>query len=329
MSRNLFGYVAEQSKEKCEIPRLKINLYHDYEVEAVATAAQRLERKGYPVRVECIMVSDSYLMTHMGQKATSLQSSSAQKEFFQKMKRLTQEVSDAVASSFSSASRPFVLADMPDGSTTTPEKAIDHATQMMMVGADAVKLEIFSVDRFEIVQALSEAGIPVVSHLGYTPQNGENRSFANSLDEAVQLFEHARMARDAGSIGLVLERVNELVNQCLCRPSLYSIPIYSIFSGQADWGGQSLNVWDSIFKPDFPGMFFPDTATKSRTDYPQCYTEENLSVSMYELMRQTIAGDYPRSPVSKLPQSDLRKIICFDPWRTQDLWVDGLMTAAQ
>lgn len=316
MSHNLFGYVAEQSKERSDIPRLKINLYHDYEVAAVAKAAERLSNKGYPCRIECLMTSDSYLMTHMGKQATSLDSEQAQADFFQIMKGLTQEVVAATRQHFSAPTRPFVLADMPDGSTDTAEKAIDHASQMMEVGADAVKLEIFSEDRFDIVQSLSDAGIPVVSHLGYTPQSGENRSFGNSLEEAMQLFAHARLARDVGSIGLVLERVNELVNQCLCRPSLYSIPVYSIFSGQADWGGQSLNVWDSIFKPDFAGSFFPNTATKTRADFPDCYTEDALVLTMYELMRQTVAQEYPRSPASKLSQLDLRKVICTDPWRS-------------
>lgn len=67
MSHNLFGYLAEQSKESRETPRLKINLYRDYEVAAVASSAMKLLKEGLPCRVECVMVSDSYLMTHMGQ----------------------------------------------------------------------------------------------------------------------------------------------------------------------------------------------------------------------------------------------------------------------
>ncbi|WP_420548123.1 3-methyl-2-oxobutanoate hydroxymethyltransferase [Curvivirga sp.] len=314
MSHELFGYVADQNKDRNEVPRLKINLYRDYEVAAVAKASAYLQEEGFPCRVECVMISDSYLMTHMGKSETSLETEDAQAEFFDLMKGLTEEVADATNKHFPSTSRPFVLADMPDGSTATPDKAIYHALQMMDVGADAVKLEIFSEDRFEIVRALSEVGVPVVSHLGYTPQSGQNRAFGNSLEEAQKLFAHARRARDVGSIGLVLERVNELVNQCLCRPSTDSIPVYSIFSGKADWGGQSLNVWDSIFKPDFKGSFFPSTATRERADYPDCYTEEALTASMYELMRQAIVGEYPNSPMSKLQQQDLRKIICSDPW---------------
>ena len=321
MSQNLFGFLAEQSKENREVPRLKINLYRDYEVAAVANSAMQLREEGQPCRVECVMVSDSYLMTHLGQKATALDTPTAQEEFFGTMKSLTQEVADEVLQSFPKNIRPFILADMPDGSTADAESAIKNASQMLSVGADAVKLEIFSPDRFEIVEALANAGIPVISHLGYTPQNGENRSVGNSIEEALDLFAKARMARDAGSVGLVLERVNEFVNQCLCRPSLQGIPSYSIFSGQSDWGGQSLNVWDSIIKPDFKNSFFPNTATKTRADFPACYTKEALTDSMYELMRQAVTLAYPRSPVSKLTQADLRRIICTDPWRecTQEL----------
>lgn len=315
MSHNLFGYLAEQSKESRETPRLKINLYRDYEVAAVASSAMKLLKEGLPCRVECVMVSDSYLMTHMGQSATALETPAAQAEFFDTMKDLTKEVAGEVSRSFPANIRPFVLADMPDGSTADAESAIKNASQMLAVGADAVKLEIFSSDRFEIVNALTNAGIPVISHLGYTPQNGENRSVGNSIEEALDLFAKARMARYAGSIGLVLERVNEFVNQCLCRPSLHGIPSYSIFSGQSDWGGQSLNVWDSIIKPEFKNSFFPDTATKTRADFPECYTKETLAASMYELMRQAITLAYPRSPVSKLSQADLRQVICTDPWR--------------
>lgn len=315
MSQNLFGFLAEQSKESREVPRLKINLYRDYEVAAVANSAMQLRKEGLPCRVECVMISDSYLMTHLGRNATALETPAAQAEFFDMMKDLTEEVAEEVARSFPASSRPFVLADMPDGSTADAEGAIKNASQMLAVGADAVKLEIFSPDRFEIVTALTNAGIPVISHLGYTPQNGENRPVGNSIEEALDLFAKARMARDAGSVGLVLERVNEFVNQCLCRPSLHGIPSYSIFSGQSDWGGQSLNVWDSIIKPDFENSFFPDTATKTRADFPECYTKEALTASMYELMRQAITLSYPRSPVSKLTQADLRQVICTDPWR--------------
>lgn len=328
MSHNLFGFLAEQAKEHQKAPRLKINLYRNYEVSAVAKAAMQLLGEGLPCRVECVMISDSYLMTHLGKSATALATKSDQDEFFQVMKGLTKEVSDAVLADFPANIRPFVLADMPDGSTADAGTAIANAAQMLAAGADAVKLEIFSNDRFEIVHALTEAGIPVISHLGYTPQNGENRSVGNSADEAFELFAKARMARDAGSKGLVLERVNEFVNQCLCRPSLHGIPGYSIFSGQADWGGQSLNVWDSIMKPDFKSQFFPDTATKTRADFPECYTEEALYASMYELMRQSIETSYPRSPVSKLSQSDLRQIICADPWREAAPASKGRLRAA-
>ena len=315
MFQNLFGFLAEQSKEYQEVPRLKINLYHDYEVSAVASATIQLRKKGLPCRVECIMISDSYLMTHLGQSATALETASAQAEFFETLKDLTKEVSKEVRQSFPANISPFVLADMPDGSTADTESAIKNASQMLTAGADAVKLEIFSSDRFEIVNALTNADIPVISHLGYTPQNGQNRPVGNSIDEALDLFAKARMARDAGSVGLVLERVNEFVNQCLCKPSLHGIPSYSIFSGKSDWGGQSLNVWDSIIKPDFKNSFFPNTATKTRNDFPECYTKEALSASMHDLMRQAITLEYPRSPISKLNQTDLRRVICTDPWR--------------
>jgi ketopantoate hydroxymethyltransferase len=324
----LFGFLAEQSKENREVPRLKINLYRDYEVAAVASAAMKLRKEGLPCRVECVMISDSYLMTHMGQSATALETKEEQAEFFETMKDLTKEVAEEVSCGFPANIRPFVLADMPDGSTRNADIAIENASQMLAVGADAVKLELFSPDRFEIVEALAKAGIPVVSHLGYTPQNGENRPVGNSIDEALDLFAKARMARDAGSIGLVLERVNEFVNQCLCRPSLHGIPSYSIFSGQSDWGGQSLNVWDSIIKPDFKNSFFPNTATKTRADFPQCYTEEALTASMYELMGQAVALEYPRSPVSKLTQADLRRVICTDPWRENSQELRSSLRAA-
>lgn len=44
-------------------------------------------------------------------------------------------------------------------------------------------------------------------------------------------------------------------------------------------------------------------------------TKEALSASMHELMRQAITLEYPRSPISKLNQTDLRRVICTDPWR--------------
>jgi|SRR5947207_80427 len=106
--------------------------------------------------------------------------------------------------------RALVVADMPFGSYHgTVSDAVANAVRFIKeAGAEAVKIE---GPRVELVRALTEAEIPVVAHLGLTPQSlhrmGGYRVQARTVDTVLQLKADAQALADAGASVLVLEGV--------------------------------------------------------------------------------------------------------------------------
>lgn len=105
----------------------------------------------------------------------------------------------------------YLVADMPFLSAITPELAITNAGRYLTEAhADVVKLE---VDRrhVELVAAMSAASIPVMPHLGFTPQRtaqlGGPKVQGKSAATAIELIETARRMEQAGAVALLLEAV--------------------------------------------------------------------------------------------------------------------------
>ena len=125
----------------------------------------------------------------------------------------------AVVRGVKSSSRPDVpvIADMPFGSYASVDKGVENAVRLMQVGAHAVKIEGAGVRRYgelELFQSLREVGVPVMGHIGFTPQS------ALSLGSVVQgktryaaekLFDQARELESAGCFAVVLEAMTEEV----------------------------------------------------------------------------------------------------------------------
>jgi len=105
----------------------------------------------------------------------------------------------------------FLIADMPFLSYGTPEQALDTAARLMKdAGADAVKLE-GGVEVAPIVEALTRAGVPVLGHVGLTPQTasalGGYKLQGKDEESARRIVEGARALEAAGCWGVVLELV--------------------------------------------------------------------------------------------------------------------------
>lgn len=106
--------------------------------------------------------------------------------------------------------RALVVADMPFMSfQVSPEDALRNAGRLMAEGgAGAVKLE-GGVTMAETVARITGAGIPVMGHVGLTPQSvhqlGGYRVQAKETAAAVQLLEDCRALQDAGAFAVVLE----------------------------------------------------------------------------------------------------------------------------
>lgn len=110
------------------------------------------------------------------------------------------------------SSRALIVSDMPYGSFHTgDDEAVRNALRLMKDGgAEAVKLE-GGRNRVGLVKRLVDEEIPVVAHVGLTPQSvhkmGGYRVQAKTADAAKTLIEDAKMLEDAGAFAIVLELV--------------------------------------------------------------------------------------------------------------------------
>lgn len=149
-----------------------------------------------------------------------------------------------------SSSRPDVpvVADMPFGSYATPEIGVQNAISLMQLGAHAVKIEGLQEVHgqagrvFELCQL---AGIPVMGHLGFTPQSSlrlESIVQGKTAPEAQQLFQQAQELQEAGCFAVVLEAMTtQVAHQITSR---LSVPTIGIGAGE-NCSGQVL-VWHDL-----------------------------------------------------------------------------------
>lgn len=122
----------------------------------------------------------------------------------------------------------YLLVDMPYQSYDTPPSALANATTLIAHGADAVKLEGGS-EQVETVRRLTERGIAVCGHIGFTPQTLHQpgrraRVQGRSSSQAIALLESALALEQAGAKLLVLELIPEplgkAVTECLHIPTI-------------------------------------------------------------------------------------------------------------
>ena len=146
------------------------------------------------------------------------------------------------------ASRPLVVADMPFGSfQVSDEEALGNAIRFVKeAGADAVKLEGAGA-MLSRVRAIVDAGIPVMGHVGLTPQSatmlGGFKAQGRTAARARALVADAIALERAGCFALVLEAVPPPVAAHITR--LLSIPTIGIGAG-ADCDGQVLVYHDLL-----------------------------------------------------------------------------------
>jgi len=109
-----------------------------------------------------------------------------------------------------STSRTLVVADLPFGSYEAgPTQALETAVRFMKAGAHAIKLE-GGVRMTEQIKALTGAGIPVMAHVGFTPQSEHligGYRVAGRADQAAAVVADAHAVAEAGAFSVVLEMV--------------------------------------------------------------------------------------------------------------------------
>jgi 3-methyl-2-oxobutanoate hydroxymethyltransferase len=111
------------------------------------------------------------------------------------------------------AKRPLIVADMPFMSyQVSADEAFTNAGRIMKeTGCEAVKLEGANAIVLNAIQRMTEAGIPVMGHLGLTPQSinkfGSYRARGKDQKEADRILADAKKLEDAGAFSVVLEKI--------------------------------------------------------------------------------------------------------------------------
>lgn len=152
----------------------------------------------------------------------------------------------------------LVVVDMPFLSyQVSKEEAVYNAGRCLQTGADAVKLEGASKSILETIKKMVEVGIPVLGHIGFTPQSvnalGGHRVQGKTADSAKKLLEEAVALEEAGCFAVVIELVPSETAALVTEG--INIPTIGIGAG-SDCDGQILVTDDLLgkftdFKPSF------------------------------------------------------------------------------
>jgi 3-methyl-2-oxobutanoate hydroxymethyltransferase len=193
-----------------------------------ATTARVLEEAGIPV----LLVGDSAANVIYGYESS--------------LPVTLEEMLPLVGAVARATHRPLVVADLPFGAyEASDELAVRSATALMKVGAHAVKLE-GGVRARRRIEAIVAAGIPVMGHIGFTPQAehaiGGYRVAGRDEEAAQRTVADAVAVAEAGAFSLVLEMVSAPVASRVHEA--VQVPTIGIGSG-SDCDAQVL-VWQDM-----------------------------------------------------------------------------------
>jgi len=238
--------VAAFMRMKTEHRRIVMVTSYDYPTAAIADA----------VGVDSVLVGDSYGMVVLGYENT--------------IPVTVEELLPVCRAVRRGATRPLLIADMPFMSfQVSPEEAVRTAGRFVKEGGvEAVKIEGGS-EVSEIVESIARRGIPVLGHIGVTPQtatlHGGYRVQGRNADSSDKLVDDAKSLEEAGVFGIVLEMITEEVARAIAES--VSVPTIGIGSGRF-CDGQVLVLHDIIglypsLRPKFAKRYV-DVATMIR-----------------------------------------------------------------
>ena len=238
--------VAAFMRMKTEHRRIVMVTSYDYPTAAIADA----------VGVDSVLVGDSYGMVVLGYENT--------------IPVTVEELLPVCRAVRRGATRPLLIADLPFMSfQVSPEEAVRTAGRFVKEGGvEAVKIEGGS-EVSEIVESIARRGIPVLGHIGVTPQtatlHGGYRVQGRNADSSDKLVDDAKSLEEAGVFGIVLEMITEEVARAIAES--VSIPTIGIGSGRF-CDGQVLVLHDIIglypsLRPKFAKRYV-DVATMIR-----------------------------------------------------------------
>lgn len=192
--------------------------------------------------IDTILIGDSCAMVMHGEKSTV----PAKMDWLEEHTR----------SARNGAPDKFILADMP---FLTTRKGIEYATdcagRLLVAGANAVKIEgVFGQE--DILKHLVQSGIPVMAHLGLTPQFynafGGHKMQGKTEEAANKIIEEAKIAESIGCFGILLECIPAELAKRITES--VSIPTIGIGAG-VDCDGQVLVLQDMLGLSGFKMRF--------------------------------------------------------------------------
>ena len=172
---------------------------------------------------------------------------------------------------------PLLVGDMPFGSyEASDEQAVRSAQRFVKeAGVDAVKLEGGGPASAARAAAIVAAGIPVMGHVGLTPQSatalGGRRAQGRTAERALAVAREARALQSAGCFAVVLEAIPAAVAAELTR--VLAIPTIGIGAGP-DTDGQVLVVHDML------GVY-PGQAKRHSKQYADLYAQMLGAIGEY------------------------------------------------
>ena len=145
--------------------------------------------------IDMILVGDSLANVVLGLESTT---EVGMKEMLHHTRAVVRAVANAL-----------VVGDMPfDSYQLNPRAAVDNARQFIEAGCQAVKLEWFD-DCPRVASAIVEAGIPVMGHVGLTPQTAQKlggmKVQGREATSAQAIIQNAKQLQDSGCFSVVLE----------------------------------------------------------------------------------------------------------------------------
>ncbi|EEP76284.1 3-methyl-2-oxobutanoate hydroxymethyltransferase [Uncinocarpus reesii 1704] len=237
---------------------------HDFPSAHVAEAAG----------MEMVLVGDSLAMVALGMADTSEVS-------LEEMILHCKSVSRAVTTG-------FTVGDMPMGSyEVSPEQALQTAIRLVKEGrVQSVKLEGGS-EMAPTIKRITQAGIPVVAHIGLTPQRqnalGGFRVQGKSTAEAIKFFHDALAVQEAGAFMVVLEAVPAEIASIVTKK--LKIPTIGIGAGNGCSGQVLVQVDMAGNFP--PGRFLPKFVKK----YGDVWGESLRAIEQYK--NEVKSREYP------------------------------------
>ena len=202
------------------------------------------------------------------------------------------------------AKNSFIIGDMPFMSyNLSVEQGLENAGKMISVGANAVKLEGCNEHILTLVKRCTESGIPVLGHLGFTPQLmntiGGHKIQGKTADNIEIILESAKKLEAAGCFGIVLE----LMPAESAKYITENLRIPTIGIGGGKYCSGQIVVTDDILGK------FTDFTPKFVKKYANIHDAVLLGVEAYK--KEVKDGIFPSEQESfELNQEEKSKLKC-------------------